>query len=749
MHPRPFWHIAAAAILLMLYYRNGAAVLAAALLIALHFIFRAFRDRPWLSRILGNTPTDNETANEESIFWLLSGFAVMAVAIGMLECRQPYYFTQDDNQNGLLPVLVDGCRSLFSGVFPNYNPHQFMGWSPISEGVFTLTYPPAYLAYGFSRFILGDESLTLECLAVFNLLFGFGAVYWAARQWGARPSFAAIAGLSYMLAGVTLITGRCWLTYMNVLPYFPLFFGLAGRMYSGPVGWRWAITTAAAIGLAFHASFVQLWAYGLLYLAGVIAVLVLLGSAPWRRALWFIPACILGIALASPLLYVQWAYASGVSRHHLAKGVNLSDLWAFLLPYPLASARHPQGYGLDQIEHMGQFFYSGTLLFAVTAIAACSACGVRWNRRIFLANVWTLGAVFALLTSMGDKGLIWRAMSYAPLLNYFQNAERFLALFNISVALAGALLLSRWVGAFRNRRWIECGCFVLAAALLLYHCSIATCTFSFIGGKPYPTMPAYMAEQLAQPDPLRPKRVATLTPWDMVPAFRSGEPDFPLGLDNNFASAYGLYAFHGYDPLVWSHHFYADTVRRMAVHHGGTSGAERFAEAVRIEAQTRDEIYKAYGVRWAVIYAPLAQYFLDAYPELAKEPANQPVYIRTIEGSAPLAFYDGHPEQGYPIRLDGSGAHVELPSNSQGGPFIINVLAWPNFRVYADGHSVPFCPDEWGRMRLELPPEVKEVHALYRPPWGRGFALMAVLLALGACWMYRQHHSETRNASTP
>jgi len=88
--------------------------------------------------------------------WPSLGFLILIAALALLEGIQPYYFTQDDALVSELPGILVGCRGVWQGHWPNYNPYVFMGSSLVNFGLYSLTYPPTYLAYGIARNVLHD-----------------------------------------------------------------------------------------------------------------------------------------------------------------------------------------------------------------------------------------------------------------------------------------------------------------------------------------------------------------------------------------------------------------------------------------------------------------------------------------------------------------------------------------------------------------------------------------------------------------
>ncbi|MGH9523371.1 MAG: hypothetical protein ACRD3E_12665, partial [Terriglobales bacterium] len=265
MTPRPRWHILLAGLLILsasstyAFYATTIPVfrvnysptaillttLGAALLLPLLWSKPVKR---WAGVLLGVNeaePSDSSAAPAGSRAWFWFGFAFVAAMFTLLEMRQSIYFTQDDNMVQFLPVIVQGCRSMFHGVFPNWDPYQYMGSPTAALGVYSLTYPVTYLCYGFARGVLRNEYLTLEVFAVFHLLLGYFAAYWAARRCRIRPSMAVIAGVSPVLSGFALMGSRSWYYMSPSFLFVPLLVVCLVKLQQRTPSWQWIVATGA------------------------------------------------------------------------------------------------------------------------------------------------------------------------------------------------------------------------------------------------------------------------------------------------------------------------------------------------------------------------------------------------------------------------------------------------------------------------------------------------------------------------
>src|SRR5262249_7338868 len=165
-------------------------------------------------------------------------------------------------------------------------------------GLYSLTYPPTYLAYAIARHLLADECATLEVFAVLHLAAGYAVIFGLVRQMRASGAVATMVALCVVLSGSSLIMGRGWHAFVPLVVWLPaLAWGLV-RLCQGPVGWPWTVAVGSAVGLTFHVGFPQLslWVTGFFVVA--VPTLVLLGQVPWRRALLALPALLLGVGIA-------------------------------------------------------------------------------------------------------------------------------------------------------------------------------------------------------------------------------------------------------------------------------------------------------------------------------------------------------------------------------------------------------------------------------------------------------------------
>ena len=688
------------------------------------------RKFPALNAMLGNLLV-GEPAHEDASpgmwarsGWFLAGAALAGLALTWLEIARPYYFTQDDVLVGELPGVLWLCRSVWEGVLPEYNPYVLLGAPAFSGG--GGAYPPTYMAYAIARHALGNEYATVEVFAIFHILAGYAAAYWASRLVGMGRMPALAVSLSFVLSGCVLIMGRSWHTFIPAVLWMPLLVVAVMKMANGPVSWKWFLAAGGVVGIAYHGEFPQIWAYSVGFFVLAIVWLVAMGRIPVRRGAWLLPALLLGIGIAVPILSVQFKLAADMARPS-GYGAGIGDgLLAMLLPYPLVWAPHPNSWGSTEVQYMGHFYYFGTLFAVLCAANVMALIAARPRRAVWEEHVWTVCACLAFVAAIGPDGLLWLAMSNLPVLSTINNNPfRLLPFFVLFAVLSGGVLLERLLQRTTRRRAWEVAIGTALGAALLYHVAMCRPSFYNYGFQPYPELPGEMAGLLQPHGTQAAQRVASWAPR------RSIVPSFALALPHNLPVIYGLPAFGGYSPLIECKSPFLFAKDRL---HKDPAAAAR-----------------AYGIRWFLKHRtcdtpvfspnPAALAFetrvkfnsdfkriefsrvheLTGLPDLA---------IMELDDVDPLAFAAGNPRQAMPLRFDGAGIDVDVRGLSSASPVVVNFLWYPEMKAAVDGREVECSRDDWHRIAVNVPAGAEVLEIRYSPDWRKGIILGLALAGL-------------------
>ncbi len=711
-------------------FRDPSSVLAAstpsalifpATVVALCLLFRHFKLNDALAMQSNDEQYKIACSTTQSVLLPVAGFVAVLAAILWLERRQPYYFTQDDSLALFLPTILQGCRSFFGGVFPTWNPYQFMGAPTTSLGYFGLTYPLTYLSYWLSKTALHNENATLDVFVIIHLLLGYCAIYWAVRREGCRPSIAMLAASSCSVSGFALIFCRSWYNFSPILLWMPLMVICVQELVRGNPGWKWIVTFGAVIGVSFHVGHTQMWVYSVMLTDVAIALLAMTGYVSAQRLTACLAAHFIGLAIAAPLLVPVILATYNVARYPDATGIS-SGLKGLFIPDSLSASPHllnwAPGYPL------GEMYYSGTLFMVISAVLLLSLLTTRWDKVTARRNIWFLCALVAFQLALGGHGLLWTGMTHLPGFNRFRFPFKFQAYLVFFSSMGGAVALERFM---RKRKWsgtVEAPLVLVAWAVLAYHCTLCTAAFYNYGFQPFPQPDQEIARRLVPSSNRYYPKVWPVESKDgqgieafPYSGFRSHDPHFVDSFMNQCATVQGAFSVDGYDNLVNR----SPAVLRMTDNIGA-----------------KEELaLSEYGVKYILQYDPPDSE--HSHPRVRRTSArgklvyqSGTVFLTELPDPRPMAFAEERPQTPLPVNFDASGAAITTSEVPQGGRVVLNMLWRREIQSHVSGSIVAATADDWGRIVLQIPPGTREVRVTFRQPWEYGFALAGVALLLGS-----------------
>ncbi len=664
--------------------------------------------------------------------WIAAGLAVVAAALAILEWMQPYYFVQDDNFANVLPGVLQGCRSMCQGEFPDFDPCQYLGMPNAGKGIFALFYPPTIVSYAIARWLLGNEDWTLDVFAAMHLLVGYVASYAAARTAGLRPSLAFALGISFVLSGYILVVGRGWHAVLTLVVWLPLLFCSMEAWLNGRAGWRWLLAGGLAIGGFYYMGFPQYWVYAMFFLALVAVTAVVAGRITPRQLIWPAAAGLLGVSIILPTLIVQFEITRGMEDKTANFGMGFEQgLMATVAPFPFTHAEGFMGVPANcDKELQTESYYAGTILMAAGYIVLGALLAYRCSRHWLAANPWAVAAAVSLWLGLGSAGLLWSQLGRLPVMRAVNHHPHRLLPFFVffCLVIGGQFIEGLLRGSARRRRGADCQSaphkweYAIAAVttvLMLFHVSLARNSLWCYGDRPYPPLPPEIARQVLPSESSQSGRVMWYGPW------RSGQSGYANLLPHSLPSAYGAWAFAGYDPII-----------------------ERRPESSAIQARfDRDPIAtaRAFGVRWILAanpdhYWPERDFwqqvrkkdwcfdFMEEGPTSGEErvmSASKLIVQRDdarlyeLTGASSMAFDTAKPDLPLPIRFHGWGAEVESPGDGE-KKIVVNLAMRPWVRATADGKTLHTSADSWGRLEVQVPSGVTCFNVSYQLPWRRG-----------------------------
>jgi len=677
------------------------------------------------AHLIGCDEAPTRETGQESWWPLLAGLVVLTWILILIERHQPLFFTQDDNLSQFLPVMLQAGRSVADGIFPTWNPYQFLGSPTTSLGVYALTYPFMYVSYFVSRFLLGNEYLTIEVYSILHLVGAYLAMYWAARCYQVRARIAAAAALCCALSGWALIASRSWYYVSPVFVYMPLIIvGVSKLPQSRSSGWRWIAGMALVIGLFFHAGNVQFWAYGLMFMWIAVFILRWAQVLNWCDVLRAGAATLIGIAVACPVLVVQFLQTKNVERMAPPYQGEVSWSWlTFLIPAPWIHASPPSDWVDPLWKSGGLIVYSGTTFVLLSVVLSGCIVFYRYPRVAFERNVWLFCGVIAVLAMMGHMGILWVIMVHLPLFSKFRLPFKFLAFFNVFAVLSGSIVCERILRQYRHGKWLDGIIAIATTALVVASSMYYMPSWYTYGVRPYPDG-ARVIQHIDTVKKAEYRIVSITHPRSRMSSFWQGMP-------LNLPTVYEVPSFLGYDPLVRFRPAF------IAIHKELKKDPLKLLQSYGVAyALVSKDIFRPqrgpYRGAWlleSAVSVPNAT--LRAVIQLPAVFRDDAITIYRIPDPAPLAFSEQNPNTPLPLHLRADGLDVDTATLANGGKVTLNFFWYPEMRGSVDGKRLPIFSDDLRRMTVMVPPGAKYVSIRFVPPWWKGFAVGGVVFVFG------------------
>jgi hypothetical protein len=337
-----------------------------------------------------------------------------------------------------------GERALFQErVYPLWNPYVFLGMPSFASGAYNpFIYPPDWPLALIARVLPLPDMTWLLIYYVLGGLF----MFLLAREWGARPEGALLAGVAFVFAPNLVAVGSHGHGSQLVdSAYVPLILWLATRwMRRGGIhhlGWL-----AIAGGFQLLRGHVQICFYT--WLAVALYLLVELGAGlmkgadppPARRvgraaAVGAAMALAFGIAAFYSLPLRDYA-AHSIRGGGAGGGVGMDYATAWsLAPWELPTAVVPGAVGFGGQTYWGGMpftDYPNIHVGIVTVLAAVPAVLTRGAPQAFALVL----AVVSILVAMGSYFPLYKFLyDHLPLFNKFRVPVMIVVLFQVAVAL--------------------------------------------------------------------------------------------------------------------------------------------------------------------------------------------------------------------------------------------------------------------------------------------------------------------------
>jgi hypothetical protein len=716
------------------------------------------RWRSGLRSAIHGPPNDEVAASAHAGLWTMAGIFAVVSAFAFLEWQSPYYFVQEDVLIGEFPAILVGCRGVWDGHWPEWNPYTGMGSPLMSEGMNSLTYPPLYASYAIARHVLDDEYATMEVFALLHMLAGYWLCKKVCEKIGCGQAAATLAGLSFALSGPILILGRSWHTFMPPVVWIPAIALSIEALRRDRIGWAWLTATSLSLAMPAHVGFPQLAVACFGMFCILVLSLAVTRAIHWTTALQGAAAVVVGIALSAPILLFQMEYGRHAHKVSTSRFSAAPGVAAMFLPSPLVSAEAPYWSNPPDFTHF--YFFGGLLAWCWVAGGLLTTGGrfAAWRQGARLW--WSMGLAFLLL-ALGDAVGLWNVVAMLPVISTVVRIPlRMMAFVAFGMVVSGSWLFSGLLRHFRQRPLAQTSLLTIAVSLLGYHLTRVDTAVVYRLFRPYPEFAGTPLEQLRSLDTTAARRACTFE--DRM----STRATHGMSLADSMAGVYSIYSTEVYDPLAEHSSRYRQAVDRMSHDHCAALQAygvrwmlidrsdlrqhpDRAARMRVSEGWTAD--LEAIELPWLKI--PLSELDDTLARFLGREPAHatpcESLELFEILASSPLVFRKNEPTVGLPFKAHTEGVDVDL-AGVAGGSVVVNFLRLDWMTAAVDGDSIPCTADEWGRIVVNVPRGATQLAIRYQPPWVRGGAWGLGLAVAGiAAFCCAGRKDQNRNSGDP
>ena len=683
---------------------------------------------------------DNKSAK---IIWFIVGLLFLFASITFLESKQPFFFTQDDNYQQFLPTLIQSCRSFFQGIFPTWNPYQQLGSPTFNVGVYALSYPLTYFSYFLAHFIFKNDFLIIEIFSIIHLFLGYISTWLLLKRIGFISFLSTLGSLCFILSGFFLIVGRSWYYMIPTAVWLPLMILSILSLKTTYNYSKWLLYTGLIIGLYFHSGNIQMWTYGMMFFFIVLFFLIFSKQLYLKKALLVVPALLLGLSIAAPLLFPMMKAMSNTFRvvSSGSYGNIAHGFFAMIFPYPIATANGSFASWTNiHSELIGHIYYSGTFftLLGFSALFFLSGAliifkGTFLGKKLITENIWLFCAGVAFIFAIGKYGIIWTIVSNLPIFNKFQIPLKFLPFVTLFLIMGGGTIFMRFLSITNFPQYYKIGSIFFIFVALVYHIALPLPSFYTYKSIPYPSVPKQLTIPLDDTNSMSNRIIPFLPMYEKDISLRSN-----LLMFWNFSSIYSINSLDGYDPLV-----------------------ESTPETNNMKKRILNDPLNAvreYGVRWILIqnedsaYNPLkrgvglvestmsGQLWMKILLAHAKKRLTLPhASIWELDNFSPMAFQSDKPIKAFKYSFSGNAMSIYTSKFTDlGGSLTANVLWRPDMIVADDQNRVLNTkPDFWGRIRIDIPYSTSFIKIKYEPPIAFGFYLAIILFLIALLSYYR------------
>ncbi|SCW85402.1 hypothetical protein SAMN04487970_107110 [Paenibacillus tianmuensis] len=371
----------------------------------------------------------------------LLNLSIIIIIFFFLQLISPKFFLMGDNKVQFYPIIVYASENLLHGTIPQINLSQYMGLPIIEKSYYGLTYPPVFLSYFLSKYVLLDPTWTIDIFVLIHLVLAAYVFSLLLSKFKVSHYLNIIGTVSYIFTSANFFMSEWYYVYPTIL-FLPAIFLLVFQLIE-KLNFQYLFLLALVIIAYFYVGNIQLFIYCMFYFFPLYIILAYLMI---RKKMYFQLAFVVMITFICLIPGLSMFYETGLAarpeKFDFSEyiGVNSDRPWEHIkhmfLPNFLMDSPNNIFYRFafrDTMAYIGLVPAIGIILGFIYLI--CKRYTV--NKQFLILTYLLVFGVISLLFVFGDKTIIYTWMYKIPIWNQLRSSYKHIVFSNFFLIFFG------------------------------------------------------------------------------------------------------------------------------------------------------------------------------------------------------------------------------------------------------------------------------------------------------------------------
>ncbi|WP_322923922.1 hypothetical protein [Paenibacillus campi] len=476
---------------------------------------------------------------------------VFACLFALLEFINPTFFLNGDNKVQFFPVVHYAANNLLHGVIPQIDLAQYLGLPVMDKGYYGLTYPLVYICFYMSKYVLGNEFWTMDCLTIFQLWIAMYFMYKLLRMLKVSVPVIMVGTLSYAFSSFVLFMSE-WYYVSTTAMFLPMLTYLCIRAIKRPsVGLMTLIVSLFIVYI--YSGNIQFIVYTFFYLS---PLLIWFLYKQWKHNIMMtIGFCFVVVIGSMPMLLLLYrtGQAARPDKYNYNEyiGISSNDIiqhllymfWPIIKFIPISDLfyRYSSAY---TIAYIGFFVCIGIVVgvfYTFFQFINYKNANLKTNMFMFY---FLLAGCFALLVIWGDSTGINKLLYNIPVWNQFRSVVKHSIYVAYFLIVFGSFYLDKCVTVIK---WKALKSVIVIVTIFFIFLNTISMSVITANG----THDVYKLDQTVyKNDASLPNGRVAFFSQDLLGGSHVKGADYPAYYSFNYASLLNVSAIGGYDVLI-------------------------------------------------------------------------------------------------------------------------------------------------------------------------------------------------------